>query len=170
MDPLSVAASIVGLVVAAQQVSKLLQTLVDSVDGSPSSAREVLAEVNDIHICLEQLQSLILGRRELPRSRKALIMVEQLVVVLTSCVSIFSELEQTIEMVKIDQPLRVVDRLKWMSKESVITRILLRLQASKASLNLMLTTMTWYIYPAPLCSDGCANVKANKKQFQCYCG
>ena len=150
MDPLSVSASIAGLIMAAMQVSKLLYTLAKSADGSPSSAQRVLAEVNDIRVCLEQLQSLVLGKEDRLRSRKSLVMVEQLIVVLTNCVSIFSELEQTLEMVKTDQPMRVIDRLKWISKESVITRILLRLQTSKSSLNLMITTLTWYVCPGPL--------------------
>ena len=147
MDPLSVSASIVGLITAAVQVSRLLHTLADNADGSPASVQEVLAEVTDIRVCLDQLQSLILEEEDIQRSRKSLIMVEQLVVVLTNCVSIFSELEQTLEMTRVDQPLKVLDRLKWMSKESTITRILLRLQTSKASLNLVLTTLTWYVYP-----------------------
>ena len=100
MDPLSVATSIAGLIVATCQVSTLLRTFVNSAKEAPNSAQAVLTEVNGIGICLRQLQEYLLGKEESFRSRRSLIMIEQVIVVLTDCVSIFSELEQTLEMLK----------------------------------------------------------------------
>lgn len=143
MDPLSVATSIAGLVVAACQVSSLLKDFVGSAKEAPISARVVLMEVTGIGVCLNQLQGYVLGKQETPKSRRSLIMIEQVIVVLTDCVSIFSELEQALEMLKTDQPMKVIDRLKWTMKEAAIGRLLQRLQTSKASLTFMLTTLTW---------------------------
>lgn len=70
-------------------------------------------------------------------------MIEQVVIVFTDCVSIFSELEQTLESLKTGEHMRVLDRLKWSSKESTISKLLARLQSSKTSLNFMLTILTW---------------------------
>lgn len=143
MDPLSVSASIFGIVAAAAQVSGLLATFINSTKDASNSARGVLMEITDIRVCLDQLGGFLLGTQEAPKSRTSLIMIEQVIIVLTDCVTIFSELEQTLEMLKTDQPMRVIDKLKWTMKDTVISKILLRLQASKASLNLMLITLTW---------------------------
>ena len=70
-------------------------------------------------------------------------MIEHLVIIFTDCVSVFSELEQTLESLKTDEHMRVIDRLKWSMKENAISKLLQRLQSSKASLNFMLTILTW---------------------------
>ncbi|MCJ1392743.1 hypothetical protein MMC18_005614 [Xylographa bjoerkii] len=142
MDPLSISASIVGLITAAVQISSLLKTFINHTKHASISAQSVLLEIRDIGVCLNQLQGFLLGTQEASKSRKSLIMVEQVVIVFTDCVSVFSDLEQTLEMIRSDQPTRIIDRMKWAAKESSIAKILLRLQASKASLNLMLTTLT----------------------------
>ena len=143
MDPLSVATSIAGLIIAATQVSNLLKGFADSTKEAPHSAQAVLTEVTGIGLCLNQLQEYLLDQQESARSRRSLIMIEQVIVVLTDCVAIFSELEQTLEMLKTDQPMKVIDRLKWTMKEAAIGRLLQRLQTSKSSLTLMLTILTW---------------------------
>ena len=143
MDPLSIAASIIGITTATIQVGKLLKTFIDGAGQASTSARSVLIEVSGIYACLQQLQGFLLGKEEAARSRRSLIMIEQIVVVFTDCVSIFSELEQTLESVQTSEHMRVLDRLKWSSKESNISRLLGRLQSSKASMNFMLNILTW---------------------------
>jgi len=120
-----------------------LKDFAGSAKEAPHSARAVFMEVTGISVCLNQLQGYVLGKQETFRSRRSLIMIEQVIVVLTDCVSIFSELEQTLEILKTDQPMKVIDRLKWTMKEAAIGRLLQRLQTSKASLTFMLTTLTW---------------------------
>ena len=143
MDPLSVSASLIGVITAAVQVSGLLKEFIDNVKGAPESARNVLREVLDVSISLQQLQEFLLGKQVASIARTSFIMVEQVVVVLTDCVITFSELEQVLETSKADRPMGIRDRLKWVSKEPAVIQVLGRLQASKASLNLMLTTLTW---------------------------
>ena len=143
MDALSVSASLVGLITAAVQVTKLLNNLVHETRDAPDSARSVLREVSSISICLHQLHGFLSGTKDAPRSRTSMILVDQALVVLSDCVLTFSDLEQSLESVKAENGMGVLDRLKWMSKESIISRSLSRLQASKASLNLMLITLTW---------------------------
>ena len=149
MDPLSVSASLIGVITAAVQVSGLLKDFIDDVKSAPESARNVLREVVDISISLQQLQEFLLGKQVASRSRTSFIMVEQVVVVLTGCVMIFSELEQVLEVPKADKSMGIRDRLKWVTKEPAVLQVLGRLQASKASLNLMLTTLTWYATSSP---------------------
>lgn len=144
MDPLSISVSIVGLCVAAVQVSHLLRNFVDSTKQAPSTARQVLTETTGIYVCLNQLDSFLSGKQKAARSRRSLIMVEQVIIILTDCVSIFSELEQILETLKADSsPVRPIDRVKWSLKEKTVSKLLTRLQGSKTSLNLMLTILTW---------------------------
>ena len=78
------------------------------------------------------------GPQKACKSPESLIMIKQAVVVFTDCVSVFSELEQTLETIKT----RIIDRAKWALKESSIAKIHLRLHTSKTSLILMLTALT----------------------------
>lgn len=152
MDPLSVAASVVGLLSVAAKIFHQLRTLWTGASGAPKSAQEVLLEVSTISVCLSQMQSFLLGTAEISRSRTSILMVEQVLVCLTDCVSTFSELEKILDNLgATQQPMRKVDQFRWALKESVISKILGRLQAAKLSLNLMLTTLTWY--DNPVCTD-----------------
>ena len=143
MDPLSISASIVGITTAAVQVSRLMKPFIDGATKAPTSARSVLMEVTGIYACLNQLQGFLIGSEEAAKSRRSLIMIDQVIIVFTDCVSIFSELEQTLESLKTGEHMRLMDRMKWASKEATISKIITRLQASKASLNFMLTILTW---------------------------
>ena len=142
MDPLSISVSIVGLSVAAVQVSHLLRNFVDNTHQAPKAARHVLMETTAIYACLNQLDAFLTGKQESSRSRRSLIMIEQIIIIFTDCVSIFSELEQVIETLKADSPMRAIDKVKWSLKEKTLTKLLDRLRASKMSLNLMLTILT----------------------------
>ncbi|KAL9611096.1 MAG: hypothetical protein Q9167_004229 [Letrouitia subvulpina] len=102
MDPLSISASITGLCIAAAQVSYLLRDFIGNAKQAPSTARHTLMEVTGISMCLSQLDSFLSGRQEAARSRRSMIMVEQVIIILTNCVSIFSELEQVLETLKTD--------------------------------------------------------------------
>lgn len=143
IDPLSIAASIIGITTAASQVSHLLKKFIDGAGGASTSARSVLIEVSGIYACLQQLQGFLLGEEEAARSRRSLIMIEQIIVVFTDCVAVFSELEQTLESIQTGEHMRVLDKLRWSSKENAISKLLFRLQSSKTSMNFMLNILTW---------------------------
>ena len=139
MEPLSIAASILGLL----EVTAKLCSLVKTVNGAYSLMQDVLSEVSDIRMSLGQLQTLLFGPEAKYRSRASLLMVEDIIVVLTRTVMTFSELEKVIEQFQKDESLRVVTRVKLALKQSIISKLLLRLQSSRASLSLMLTILTW---------------------------
>ena len=92
---------------------------------------------------MEQVQAILLGDQEGDRSRKQLLTVEQLVIALSHCVMTMSELDKFLDSIKTTQRFPVRARLRWMRHEETVAAILIRLQAAKSSLNLMLTTMTW---------------------------
>lgn len=143
MDPISAAASIVGLVGAAAKISEALFKFVTSVKGAPRLASNVLQEVSDTSACLSQLQSYLMGNRATSRSHEHLLMIEQIRVALSNCVLIFSELEEIVESLKPSEPMQLSRLGQWALKETAIRDLFTRLQHSKASLNLMMTTLTW---------------------------
>ena len=145
MDPLSVAASVVGLVGVTAKVLTVLTNFIRETRNAPNLVNSILQEVSDISACLAQLQAFLLGTRVGSRSRTTLLIVEQVVVTLTETVMTFSELESILESLHDHTPSRITSRIAWTRKESVLARLCLRLNSSKQSLNLMLTTLTWYI-------------------------
>ena len=144
MEPLSISASIVGLLSVAAKVTMVLVTLAKDAKEAPQLAQSVLTEVSAISACLSQVQIFLTGSTSTSRSRMSLIMVEQVVVILAGCVSTFADLEHVAEKLKTGQPIRAaLERLKWARYQGDISKILGRLQVSKSSLNLVLAVLTW---------------------------
>lgn len=145
MDPISVAASFVGLLSAAAKISSILNSVVRSARTAPKLAQNTLIEVNDITVCLNQLQAFLLSTQATHRSQESLVLVDQVLVILSDCVLIFSELEQTLEPLRIEEPWQAHHAVKWMLREKDVAAILTRLQSSKASLSLIMTTLNWQV-------------------------
>lgn len=145
MDPLSVAAAVVGLLGATAKVKTILTNFIRRTKDAPKLADGVLQEVSDINACLTQLQALLLGTSIGTRSRTALIMLEQVVVTLTACVITMSELERILVSLDDRTPAGFTSRIAWMRREPALARLCLRLSSSRQSLNLMLTTLTWFV-------------------------
>ncbi len=143
MDPISAVASIIGLLGAAAKTSKFLFKFIKSVKDAPKLASSVLQEVSDTSACLNQLQSYLMGTRTTSRPQGNLLMVEQIVVALSNCVLVFSELEEIVEPLKSSNRTPSGRLAQWILKEQTIKNLLTRLHISKLSLNLMMTTLTW---------------------------
>ena len=141
MDP--AAASIVGLVGAAAKVSESLFKFIRNVKEAPKLASTVLQEVSDISACLSQLRKFLMGTKAASRSHENLLMIEQIIVALSNCVLIFSELEEIVESLKPSVPMQLGILSQWILQEQNIRTLFTRLQSSKVSLNLMMTTLTW---------------------------
>lgn len=141
MDPLSVSASLLGVLGAAQQVSSFLITFTKGVRSAPKLAQIVLAEVTSTTAILSQLQTFLLGTVAASKAGASLILVEQVIVVLTECVKTFSELEDVLGTSEDAEQLHGMDRVKWALKEPKISSIQQRLQSNKINLTLMLTVL-----------------------------
>ena len=144
MDPLSVAASVAGLMQAGAKVIGLLSTAVDA----PSTARNVLVEVEALHGIFHQLSDFIAHIDEHSDAQTSSTYVPHLVITLTGCVCTFSELDAELASLNTDggdgpkSELGAWDRVKWASKEQDIAKILRNLQMHKSSLNLFLSVYT----------------------------
>lgn len=142
-DPLRAAASVVGLLTAAAQISKILANVIDKARHAPKECTRIKAEVDDIRNVLASLQMFITGANRASRSRTSLILVDQVVVTLAVCVTTFSELDAFATSLDCEADMNILDRLRWVGKDSTVKAILARLESHKSSLALMLTILTW---------------------------
>ncbi|KAK0647157.1 hypothetical protein B0T16DRAFT_414757 [Cercophora newfieldiana] len=142
-DPLSVAASIAGLLSAAASISKLLGPYVNAARDTPQIAYHVNDEVQAASIILSALQSLAQNMASVSAQRAALVEVDQVVAVLTNGVLIFSDLEASVSTLPLPDSssitrLALRSRFQWARKETEFTTLLSRLQSFKSSISLIL--------------------------------
>lgn len=142
MDPLSVAASIVGLLGAGAAVTKFLVSVVNAGDAG-SLAKRVLAEVADITVALQHVQEYISGRAQVPAKRQSMVLLEHVLTTLTGCVLTYSDLQSTLAKFNIDTEMDTFDKIKWIRQQARIGVLVQRLQNHKSSLNLILTILQW---------------------------
>ncbi|MCJ1250936.1 hypothetical protein MMC30_008164 [Trapelia coarctata] len=123
--PLSIAAGVAGILTAAGHVSSLLINFIKNTESAPQDARTVLADVSETSVILSSLQLFLLGTEVADRSRTSHLQVDHVVVIVTGCVSTFSELEALLDGLKSEQ-MGLLDRFKL----SVIGQQLLMLDRS----------------------------------------
>ncbi|KAI4256364.1 MAG: hypothetical protein LQ352_002129 [Teloschistes flavicans] len=142
MEALSIAASVLGILSVTAKLATGLTELIERGKNVPDSIQSLVSELNDIRGCLVQLQPFLEDTQRSSTSRTAMISLDQVVTINTSCVLTLSELEKFIDSFKNPKSLSRIDRLRWLKNESRVDRILLRIRASKSSLNLILVILT----------------------------
>ena len=142
MDPLSVIASVTGILAAAFKISNAASALISGWKEAPNSLHSIVSEMAALSACLAQLRPFLSRREIAPKSRMAAISVEQIVVVASSCVLAVSELQKTLDSLEPEKPLSKRVKLRWSSYEKKINMLRSRVQASTSSLNLVLTVLT----------------------------
>jgi hypothetical protein len=143
MDPLSVSASIAGLLTAAQQVSSLVGLILESKKTGSKEIKDIKITVDALRGVLLQLQLLLLGRASVNPQRASLILVDYVVVTLTACVMTFSDLDGCVKGIASDETLGILDGIRWASKAAELTKHVRNLEAHKSSLILMMSILTW---------------------------
>ncbi|KAI9687044.1 MAG: hypothetical protein M1822_002454 [Bathelium mastoideum] len=141
MDPISAAASIIGVLGAAGKIATLLYHFTSTIANAPRLAIVVLREVDDAARIIGQLGKYVVGNADIPPAGGSLVMLEQVLVILSNCVATFSELEAILDDLHVEPGLRNVERVKWSLKEPKIKAIVQRLQRHKASLTLMMSVV-----------------------------
>ena len=142
MDPLSVIASITGILTAAFKISSAASALISSWKDAPSSLHSIVSEMAALSACLAQLRPFLSRREIAPKSRMTAISVEQIVVIASSCVLAVSELQETLDSLEPEKPLSKRVKIRWSSYEKKINMLRSRVQASASSLNLVLTVLS----------------------------
>ena len=146
MDPLSVIASITGILAVAAKITTALAAFIEKDRDAPKSIRRVLIELSDLRVCLDQLAPFIRGIRDAEESRKEGFSVEQVVVISTSRILNISELDKMLDSFRLDQPMSTIARLRWTKNKEKVDKILTHIRASKSSLSLILTIFTWWAF------------------------
>ncbi|KAI0203820.1 hypothetical protein F4808DRAFT_389581 [Astrocystis sublimbata] len=139
MDPLSVAASVAGLLAAGGKVTALLFAALGKWENPPTLARTIMLEVTDISAALGQLQGFLCDRQKVDPDRSSLLQLDILLATLTGCVTTYSDLQYTLTELNVNEDMGVFDRIKWLRRGNKLNSLLQRLQNHKSSLTLMLT-------------------------------
>ncbi|XEV00927.1 hypothetical protein FSHL1_006214 [Fusarium sambucinum] len=140
-DPLSVAASIAGLISITVEAAKFLRPYVSAARDTPPVAAHVYSEVQSIEIILSGLQNVTNNLSSVHTRNAALIGVNQVITVLTDGVLLFSDLQEELRLLSPkneSEGIPIRTRLRWVRKESTFTALLTRLQGFKSSMTLVL--------------------------------
>ncbi|KAK0617564.1 hypothetical protein B0T14DRAFT_272883 [Immersiella caudata] len=145
MDPLSIAASVAGLLAAGGKFMALLAQISRLSDAPPLCAA-VITELTATASVLRQTQILLDDRLQCHAERKSLVLLEHVATALTGLVMAKDELETMLDDLGLiysadSKVTGIFDRARWMRKESDIQKLVQRLQNHKSSLNLVLTVL-----------------------------
>lgn len=143
MEVISVAGSVAGILSVTVKLATGLTELIERGKNVPASVHSLVSELCDMRGCLAKLQQFLQDTQRGPTSRTAMISLDQVVTITTSCVLTLSELEKFVDSFKSGQSLSRMDKLRWLKNESRIERMLSRLRGSTSSLNLILVIFTW---------------------------
>ncbi|RFN55230.1 hypothetical protein FIE12Z_483 [Fusarium flagelliforme] len=141
-DPLSIAASIAGLISITVEAGKFLSPYVSAAKETPQVAAHVFSEIQSTQVILQGLQSLTTNFASVKAQHAALIGVNQVVTILTDGVLLFSELQSELKSLpakdEADEKIPIWARLQWARKEGSLNALILRLQSFKSSMTLVL--------------------------------
>ncbi|KAF8423333.1 hypothetical protein EV426DRAFT_717588 [Tirmania nivea] len=154
-DPLSIAASVAGLITISAQIVGIAKDLFDKVKDTPESMLWVKEEVESMQPIFCQVHLLLHGSgSRLNHSNLTMISIDNLMATLTGCVIVYSRLEKKVnEVCGFDDPTTasaawkraavIADRVKWgLWRHEEVSCFIEDLQRQKLSLNLMITIIS----------------------------
>ncbi|KAL8724471.1 MAG: hypothetical protein Q9166_007932 [cf. Caloplaca sp. 2 TL-2023] len=118
MEAISVAGSVVGILSVSAKLATGLTELIERGKNVPESIHSLVSELNDMRGCLAQLRPFLQDTQRSSISRTAMISLDQVVTINTSCVLTLSELEKFIDSFKGRQSLSRIDRLRVSMQEA----------------------------------------------------
>jgi len=142
MDPLSITASIVGLLAAAGKIYTLLEAI-STIKDSPTTITDAQNEVRHTEIALRSMQRL-LEKVEVANARRELIQVDELRITLADAMLVFSEFESMLLLLANLSKFRVV--ISWQRHAKKIDEYLVRIGRYKMSLTFMLSILQWWVF------------------------
>jgi cell division control protein 24 len=150
-DPLSVAASVAGLISITVEAVKFLSPYVSAAKETPQVEAHVYSEVQSTQVILMGLQNLTKSLGSVKVQHAVLIGVDQIVAILTDGVLLYSELHKELQSLRAKDGMEKVPlrgRLQWVWKENTFITLLSRLQSFKSSMALVLMILQRYVHPA----------------------
>jgi len=151
-DPLSIAASVTGLITISAQIVAIAKELFGKVKDAPETMMRVKEEVESMEPIFHQVQLLLNGSGSLNRGNLTMIPIQNFMATLTGCVIVYTRLEEKVNGVcgfsdhtsSWKRAGVVVDRVKWgLWRHEDVLVIIEELQRHKLSLNIMLTILSW---------------------------
>jgi hypothetical protein len=143
MDPLSVTASIIGILAAAAKVIEIIGPIPSTLRGAPAKQRAVSNEVKSCMNILSALQNLLLNIDSLPGQRRELIHLDHIITTFTDGVLLFSELESLVGRLSNVVANSSSRRIWWIFHDRDFDEPLHRLQWFKGSMTLLLNILQW---------------------------
>ena len=145
MDPLSVIASVAGIITTAGEAVKILSPSVTATNDAPQIAGQLLSEIVATQAILSGLQQLAGNFSQANSQYASLIRVDQLITVLTDGVLIFSELYAILGSLPPVESSTLMSRLwtsmQWVWKQGYLTATYGKLQSFKLSINCILSIL-----------------------------
>ncbi len=138
-DPLSIAASVAGLLATAGKICLVLSQFIGAATDAPQSAQAALNAVEEVRSALDMVKGLIDTITNLPSARRMLVRLDHIAITFSHCVLTLSELESLVCFKD-----GMMHRLRWAWGEKKVMRLLPRLESQKSSLSLMVTVLLWY--------------------------
>ena len=147
MDGLPIASSVTGLLQASERVTGLLSPEADA----HGTSRDVLTAVRALQAIFRRLDGVITPPNQQTTAQKSRIQLCDLVIALTDCVNTFSDLEAKLK--ELGAGTNGVTLTAWERVgDGGVAAILRHLQVHEASLGLMLSIYSWFVYhPESIC-------------------
>ena len=143
MDPLSIVASVTGILTVAAKISQVASNLVSAYGEAPPALQGIVVEMSGLSACLNELLPFLDRKDAASKSQMMSVSVKQMVIIASSCVLAISELQKILDGFGNSKSLSTRTRLRWVSNEKRVITLRSRIQMSISSLNLMLNIFSW---------------------------
>ncbi|KAI3318244.1 P-loop containing nucleoside triphosphate hydrolase protein [Xylariaceae sp. AK1471] len=140
-DPLSIAASVAGLIALSGSIYKIIGDFVERAANPPQSAHTLLLSVSEMRMVLNSVSDLVDNFLKYPPKRRALVRLDHLIICLTQTVLSFSELERFVKPWITRTQQSLWQRWKLNGQDERISRFNTKLQEHKASISLVLNIL-----------------------------
>ena len=153
MDPLSIAAAVVGLLAATGQVYGLLEAI-SSARNSPSTIESARVEIRHTEIALRSLQGLLERLETTESRRRRLVQIDDLRITFSDAILEFAAFESFLEPLPGLMARHSVT--PWSRHAKKIEEHLVRIGRHKTSLMVILSILQWYVPCRPAGGSSCA--------------
>ena len=146
-DPLSIAASVTGLLAVAGKISTIIYEFVSSVSDAPTSVHRALSTIESFRSILSSIEKLLnAGWPQISEDRKRMISVKELSLVFRESIISFSELEAIVNnAVRVDIGRFKWTQMKWVLREEEFSKCIQHVERHMRSLTSMLNILQWCV-------------------------
>lgn len=144
MDPLSIAASVAGLVSLSIEAGKIFGEYYMSAKNAPRAIQDIKTELESLSIILERLE-LLLRSEKIGCNSFSFDNSSVLTTALVSCETKIRETTSKLEPPKDSSASRMWERLKWPFSENEVEKLLKTLRRYIHTFQFSLTVEGWYV-------------------------